>query len=180
MPKLKANGAPLMRDGVPALDDTCCCGEGVCCTFDPARALYLTLDNFAIDGGDTCDPDCDTFTIAGKVNFGGTTGSSNLVTWFTFVCAEDEPYRVAYTLVCEGGLHYVNMFSGAASAVIDNCIDNNVQCFIVLPGAGNHLLGDGIAVCDPFFIQATLAVDIYDPDGVTQCGTGTLRFTITE
>lgn len=178
--QFKESGTVLFSaSGSVAMDPACCCG-GTCCTFDPARTLYMTIDNFTVDSGSTCDADCVGFAIAGKACFGGDQTNADLVTWFTENCGDDEPYRIAYTLVCDGGLYYINMFSGGFSAIIDNCVDNNVQCYIALDNTGNFILGDGIAVCDPFYIQGTLSIKIYDADGVTLCGTGSIRITITE
>lgn len=181
--QFRESGTILFKaSGSVAMDSDCCCGGGECCTFDPARELYLTIDNFTLDGGESCDAGCDGFGVTAKANFGGAITETGPIpaTWFTENCEDDAPYQIAYSMVCDGGLHYLNMFSSALSAVIDNCDDNNVLCYISLGGTGNYLIGDGVAVCDPFYIQGTLTLYIYDPDGVTLCGTGSARFTITE
>ena len=169
---LMTNEAGQLMFGETAEDCCNCCGPRPCCTFDPARLLYLTIDEFDVTGFAG-------FALSGKASFGAAS-VSHLVTWATFVCADDAPARVAYTLECEDGLHYLNMFSGGFSAVIDNCVDNNVLFYVALDAIGNVLIGDGIASCDPFFIQGTLPIKVYDTDGVTVLGTGTARYTITE
>lgn len=180
--QFKTSGTILFKaSGSVAMDADCCCG-GVCCEFDPARELYLTIDNFTLDGGETCDAGCAGFGVTAKANFGGATSAPSAipVTWYTEDCEDDEPYRIAYSLVCDAGLHYINMFSSALSAVIDNCTDENELCYISLGGTGNYLLGTGLPVCDPFYLQGTLSIVVYESDGVTQCATGSIRLTITE
>lgn len=177
--QFKTSGTVLFKvSGTVALDAACCCEE--CCTFDPTRELFLTIDQFTLDGGETCDAGCAGFGVTAKANFGGVQSDDSPVSWFTEACADDDPYRIAYTHVCEEGVHYINMYSGGLSAVHDGCADENEFCFISLGGVGNYLLGDGTAVCDPFYIQGTVDIVVYESDGVTQCATGSIRITISE
>lgn len=183
--QFKTSGTILFKaSGSIAMDSDCCCG-GVCCEFDPARELYLTIDNFTLDAGEACDPDCTGFSVTSKVNFGGATTTADLTSWLTETCGDDGNVIIAYTLLCSGGDFVLNMTSGGASWIVDNCTDNNIQCYIYLSttggvGASGTDQPLGTAVCDPFYIQATVNIELYDSDGVTLCGTGTMRVTITE
>jgi len=179
---LRLSSGSLLRVGAALANSAdCCCVSYTCCTFDPTRELYLTEDNFTLDAG--CDADCVGLTVAGKVNFGGVQSVSDLVSFLSENCADHEPYIISVTLLCDTTHgHIVVGVSGGRQSIIDNCADNNTQCYIEFAGsaAGSATQILGEAVCDPFYIQASVDVIIYESDGSTQCATGTIRITITE
>lgn len=175
-------GSILLVGGAIVTNDNCCCD--LCgCTFDPTRELYLTIDNFALDGGETCDAGCAGLAVTAKVNAFGAQGSPYTVNFFSANCAEDEPYNISVYTDCDETYGMtVEGVSGGRMWIVDNCMDNNKLCIIAfqpsIDASEKQVLGN--PTCDPFYIQATVDVDVYDADGTTQCGTGTLRITITE
>ena len=190
MPKLGPGGAPLMTaGGVPVLGPDCCCGTPCSdCTFDTPRQLYLTIDQFTLDGGNTCDAGCVGFGVANKPYAGGPTDPPNsgvpLVWYSGFATAdpcEDAPSTIAYDITCEDGEIMLHMFSGAISWVHGaDCTSANAECWIVLP-TGTQSLGQ-VDSCDPFYLEAIVPIEIRNPDPfvVDVCGTGTMRFIISE
>lgn len=178
------NGAVLFINGAVAMAPSCCCGAaGTCCTFDPARYLYLTIDEMDVPGF----PELAAFGVAGKQSF-GTASGSGMVTWFTFTCGDDGDSVVAFTLRCEAyegfpvGTHWLNRFSGGVSFYYgDGCAEPPTH-LIRIKGFDEPTIFDarlGIAVCSPFYIQATVEFFIVDSFGAV-LGEGTMRVTITE
>lgn len=184
-------GGSLLKvaGGLTADLDCCCCINGICCACVTSRALYLTIDNFTLDAGETCDAGCVGFGVTAKLVFGGSS-APGIATWYTEVCGDDGSVIIAYTLLCDDGTlyppdggFYLNQFSGGNSWIFDNCVDNNKICVIKLDDGGVAPFGStflGAATCDPFYLQQTAQIIIYEPDGVTQCATGTMRVTVTE
>ena len=182
------DGKVLFVGGAVAMSSDCCCDPAVCCTFDPARPLYLTISGFTIDAG--CDAGCTGFAISGKHNFGGDLSAAHLTTWYTEECGDDGNFIIAYTLLCDAAGDYgpvghfrLNMFSGSYSRIIDNCEDFNTLCFISLSTTGAVTGNDqplGAAICDPFYLEADVNIDIYASDGTTLCSTGTMHVIISE
>lgn len=183
--QFKTSGTVLFKaSGTVAMDASCCCEEGVCCEdLDPTRDFFLTIDNFTLDGGETCDAGC-VFGIAAKVQFGGPSAAPGA--FITEACGNDGDQIVNYTVPCTDG-YYLNMFSSAFSYVVDNCgLPFDSHCVILLGREGVDLGDDqplGNAVCDPFFLQATVNITVYPANwnGIdAPCATGTMRVTITE
>lgn len=163
--QFRESGTILFKaSGSVAMDADCCCDS--CCTFSPSRELFLTIDNFTLDGAG-CDAGCVGYGIAGAANFGGNQTSSTNVSWF----GDAGNITYNFNLLCD----QASKFSGGTGRVKDG--GGAILCYISIDPDPQVF---GVPVCDPFYLQGTVSITIYGADGVTVCDTGTMRVTITE
>jgi hypothetical protein len=186
------SGKLFVRNGKLVLANCCCSGE--CCTFDPMRRLYITLDNF------TC-PQCEGFEVisadAGETGSTGMSGGTGLFTW---ELGDHGNAFVYFEVLCDvlfsdppgappaiwpgvpAGTHWIR--SLGQNYWYGNGIENPPTCTFQMceyVENVNEFWPIGLATCDPFFLQGEVCVEVHEfefPHAVI-C-TGTMRITITE
>lgn len=167
-------GEILTEGGAIAVSADCCCADS-CCADEADATLYLTIDNFTLDGGETCDAGC-IFEVTAYTSFGGAVPRDG-ASWLGDGSPDPDEVVPAYDIQCTAGVWVLDMFSGGYGFVMNNDATDQL-CYVRLD-PNQQTLGTN-PTCNPFYLQATVDIIVYEGDGVTQCGTGTMRVTITE
>ena len=166
-------GNLLLVGGAVVTNDNCCCD--LCCEGEANATLYLTIDNFTLDGGETCDAGC-VFEVTSYASFGGAVPRDG-ASWLGDGSPEADEVVPAYDIQCTNGTWVLDMFSGGHGFVMNDDATDQL-CYVELDPNQQTLGVD--PVCNPFYLQATVDIIVYEGDDATQCGTGTMRITITE
>lgn len=165
------SGTVLFKvSGTVAMDADCCCGCTPCCEGVADKALFITISDLTLDGGETCDDDClPAIAALESLDTGGgeTPCDTNSTTWLVDPAVGTAEFSV---LRCVDGAF---VYRSDGIFVRDG---GGAVCSIDLVPSDQALTG---LICDPFYWEGDLTVEVRDPGGGL-CGTGTIHLIITE
>jgi hypothetical protein len=154
--------------------DCCVAVEPCCCVGLPDTTLLLSLTELNITSS-TCDVNCAApWTIVNEP--ANASGPRSGATW-SIICEDaDERMWGVIALVCTDGIYSLSLSLLGFPQIRSSCVSPvTVYCAVDLSGE----LGFP-SECDPFLIDVTIPITLRTSVLGSNCGTGTIRVTITE